>query len=176
MLFQTTDDRVKKLEKRMDSLEKQANKSLISINESLLTITEVVAKLQEENGSLKKEKNTLISRQKDVAKQIKDLSIKKDINDSIIEPVKNAVSENFGLIQEVTREGLTAQPSINDLLKLVEKEGEIKIQDAASKMKLHEVQIEHWSNILKDQKIISIIEKKNKKYLCKIMPAKEFRR
>ncbi|MBI4170104.1 MAG: hypothetical protein HY514_00270 [Candidatus Aenigmarchaeota archaeon] len=166
MLFQTTEDRIKKLEKRVDEIEKQMNRTLTSIHDALGTITSVITKLQEENTTLKKEKDVIAAKQKQIASQIKDIGIKKDIKLNIVEPVKNIVTENFEFVQEIAKEGFTGKPSMQNLLDLVEKEGEIRMQDAATKMKVHEVQIEHWANTMRNR--ITVTEKKNKKYLCAI--------
>ncbi len=166
MLFQTTEDKIKKLEKRVDAIEKQINRTLTSVHEAFGTITDVITKLQEENAALKKGKDVIVAKQKQIASQIKDIGIKRDIKMNIMEPVKNIVAENFEFVQEVAKEGVSEKPSMQHLLDLVEKEGEIKVRDAAAKMKVHEVQIEHWANMLKDR--MTVTEKKNKKYLCAI--------
>ncbi len=172
MLFQTTDDRVKKLEKRVDEMEKNMSKTLMGINDAFTTITDVITKLQQENESLKKEKNIILSRQKQIAKGIKETGIKRDIKSSIIEPVKSAVAENFEFIREVAREDFAEKPGIKKLLDLVENEKETSFRDAAEKMGVHELQIGHWASRLKDQKLITVAEKKNKKYLCSVKQAK----
>jgi len=164
MLFQTTDGRIKNLEKRIGEVEKQINTALTDINDAVVTITEVITKLQQENSSLKKEKGIIESKQEKIAKQIKETGIRKEIKSGVVSPAKNIVTENFALIQEVAKEGFTSQPGIRDLADLVEKEGEIKMQDAALMLKVHELQVEHWAGMLKDR--ITIAERKNKKYLC----------
>ncbi len=172
MLFQTTDDRIKNLEKRVGDVEKRINTALSDINDVVVTITEVVTKLQQENSSLKKEKAILESKQEKISKQIKETGIRKEIKSNVVRPVKNMVTENFALIQEVAKEGLMPQPGIGELERLVENEGEIKMWDAALKLKVHELQVEHWANMLKDK--MTITEKKNRKYLCTIKAGKVF--
>ena len=164
MLFQTADDRIKNLEKRVGEVEKQVNTALSDINDAVVTITEVITKLQQENSSLKKEKGIIESKQEKIAKQIKETGIRKEIKSNVVSPVKNMVTENFALIQEVAKEGLVPQPGIDELERLVENEGEIRMRDAALKLKVHELQVEHWANALKDR--INIAERKDKKYLC----------
>jgi hypothetical protein len=166
MFFETTDDRIKKLEKRADELEKQMNRTLSTLNDALLSVTDVVTKLYEENNKLKKEKKLITSSQKKIEKEIKQTGIRENINGNLTTPVKNAIKENMELIQEVAKEGWSDNASAEALRSLVEKEGEVRMRDAAETLKVHEVQIEHWAEMLKDQKIITISEKGNKKYLC----------
>ena len=171
MIFQTTEDRIKKLEKRIDSLEKGTKKILLEMNESLITVTDVITKLQKENKEMKEEKNLnkkkeiLISAKRHIEDEIKDLGPGIGIRETV-RPLKDVIMENYEFIQNVAREGL--QPSMNGLLRLVEKEGEISPRAAAAKLKVHELQIEKWSSTLKQEKLITIAEKNNRKYLCSV--------
>lgn len=175
MLFQTTDDRIRKLEKRADEMEKRMNRTLAGINDAFTTVTDVVAKLQKENEGLRKEKAELEKSRKQVAGQMTETGIKRDIKE-IAKPAKNIVAGNFEFIQDVAREGLTsahgasaqpaAQAGADGLARLVEKEGEIQLREAAARLKVHELQAEHWASAVKDR--VGIAEKKNRKYLFKI--------
>lgn len=167
MLFSTTEDRVKKLEKRLDSLEKDMKKVLRDINDSLITITEVISKLQEENSELKeeklkKEKEAINAAKIRVESQIRGLGHGIDIKETV-RPLKEIITENYEFVQNVAKEGIL--PGTDKLLRLVEKEREISIQAAAAKLKVHVLQIEKWSDALKAEKLISVAEKNNKKYL-----------
>jgi len=170
MFFPTTEERIKKMEKRIGEIERQMNRSLESMNEALLTMTDIISKLNDENGKFKKEGQMLSSSQKKVEKEIRDIGVKKEIKENVVEPVKAAIKENMNFVQEVAYEGL---PTMNSLARLVEAQGEIRLQDAASRLRVHELQAEKWATQLKEQKIVAITDKNKKRYLSYIKPAKK---
>ncbi len=169
MFFQTTDERIGRLEKRMSSFEKDMKKTLLDMNESLKTITEVISRLQEENKGLKdegrmgREKESVENAKKSVETTAKNIA-PNIISMETVKPIREMIEENYEFVQKIARDGLS--PSAGDLCALVGKEKEISMKDAASRMKVHELQVEKWAGTLKAEKLITITDKSNRKYLC----------
>lgn len=161
MFFQTSDDRLKQVERKVDEMEKQFNRTLTNINESLLTITDVIQKLEAENSKLKKERESIDKKRLEIEKGIKETGVKKDIKIKT-QPVKNIISDNIQFIQEVVKDGRDS--SMHDLYELVKKEP-IEIRKAGEKLKVHKMQVDHWAKLLKSEKLLTVEDRRGKKIL-----------
>ena len=198
MLFDTKDEKVAKLERRIQDMEKKMDHNIGRMNDTLGALREIIIKLQTENTQLRSERDFLRERHKKMLKRVPVPDLAGEIHDKLVKPAAGKIRENADFVQMLVKEGFVelkepikkeikreADPikdlketinnpaprkgkTMDSLLELVSATGRIRADEAARKLGVHEVQIEEWSKILEDHDLVTIKKSLGKTELHKI--------
>lgn len=156
-MFETTDSRIEKLEKKISRLEG----SIKVMEDSFSSVMDIVKKLNSENSSLKKTMKSMELQKQEMEK----ISQVKKQEESIMLPIKNKVKENIEFVQQVVQEGIlntngdnlsiktTKNINEEDLLKSLSN-GAIDADRIAWKFGVHRAQIDAWTAKLNKQGLV----------------------
>lgn len=187
MLFETKNEKIEKLDKKVYDIEKRMEQNFGRMNETIRTLNEIILKLQTENTRLRSEKDFLIERHKKMLKRIPVPDLAGEIRERLVKPAAGMIKENSDFIQLLAKEGFVelkepAAPkkqihkdpakelkdhiidnpfpshgkSIDKLFELISEAGHIRTDEAARKLKVHELQIEEWGKILEDHDLVTL--------------------
>lgn len=194
MIFDTKDDKIEKLEKKILDMEKKLENNMKNIDDTISTLNKIILKLQVENTRLRSEKDFLVERHKKMLKRVPVPDLASEIHERLVKPAANAIAENVEFVELVAKEGFVEiRPkkedskrhkkeekknmanelkkvideapktnygkTIDGLFELVSQNGQMRADEAARKLNVHEVQIEEWAKILEDHELVTI--KKN---------------
>ena len=81
MIFDTKDDKMKKLEKKIYEMEKRLETNMKNIDDTVSTLNKIILKLQVENTRLRSEKDFLVERHKKMLKRIPVPDLANEINE-----------------------------------------------------------------------------------------------
>ncbi|MEM7819459.1 MAG: hypothetical protein QXD48_01380 [Candidatus Aenigmatarchaeota archaeon] len=165
-IFETKDEKFKKLEKRIDDLERRIYKNFKQIDNSFKTMINILNKLEKENAELKKDRDILIEKHKELLKNIPvpKNRLEKEVYEKFVKPVKAKIKENMDLVQLVVKEEILKDENIplDQLFELVVRNGKINSDVAARKLNVHPARVEEWAKILKERGLIDINYHDNK--------------
>src|SRR3989344_6038761 len=170
MIFFTKDEKVERLERKMNEMGKRMEFNVNKMNQTVVTLREIILRLQRDNTQLRSERDFLIERHK--------------------KPTIDRIKENVDFVQLVAKEGFVEirperrkkpreekDPSVSakDLkdhiaddpkpsfgksldafFELVSKNGRMRADEAARKLNVHHIQIEEWAKILESHDLVSI--------------------
>lgn len=165
MIFRTTDDRIKDMEKRLEDTEKKMKSLIAYIDDSFSMVTDVINKMEKDNASLRTQKEKLEEKKEALVKELEEM---KKIR-LTAKPAKKIIADNLDFFKEVAREGI-AEPgaTMYGLLRLVEKEKDISTAQAARRLGVHPVQIEEWAERLQGEESLVMVKRKGKTFLQKV--------
>lgn len=192
MIFDTKDDKMAKLEKKIFDMEKRLEHDMNRMNDTVSTLNHIILKLQVENTRLRSERDFLVERHKKMLRRVPVPDLASEINEKLVRPATNMIKENAEFVGLVAKEGFVEirprkwekkkiqknreqikdvakelkkqiedmpKPNygktIDSLFELVNKNGSIRVDDAARKLNVHEVQVEEWGKILEDHELIT---------------------
>jgi hypothetical protein len=185
MVFETKDEKIDRVEKKVAELERKLDYNIGRMNESITMLNEIILHMEAENKKLRNEKSFLIERHKKMLKRVPVPDLSYEINERFVKPAKNTVRENMNVVRLAAREGfveirdpVASQPrlknparelkehiisgekkdsgkSIDTLYELIAG-GSVRSDEAARKMNVHEVQVEEWARILEENDLITI--------------------
>ena|SRR3989344_3066214 len=104
-LFLSKDEKIEKLEKRLNSLEKSTERRLDRSDESFRFFKTVIMQMQKENTQLKKDRDYLFTSYKNLLDRLYDSALSDELR-NLIEPMKKSLKDNFNFVQQVAKEGL----------------------------------------------------------------------
>ena len=104
-LFLSKDEKIEKLEKRLNSLEKSTERRLDRSDESFRFFKTVIMQMQKENTQLKKDRDYLFTSYKNLLDRLYDSALSDELR-NLIEPMKKRLKDNFNFVQQVAKEGL----------------------------------------------------------------------
>lgn len=185
MIFDTKDEKLAKVEKRVCDMERRMEYNLQKMNDTIKTLNEIILRLQKENIQLRSERDFLVERHKKLVRRVPVPDLALEVSEKLVRPVAARIKENADFVQLIAREGFVAikekkkrqyqknpvkelkehiidvsshsyGKSIDNLFEIVGKEGKIKADEAARKLNVHEIQIEEWAKILEDHDLVTI--------------------
>ncbi len=171
MIFETTDGKIEKLDKKIKRMES----TIKMLQDSFDTITEIVKKMQNQNESLKKNYE-ILGKTKEKIREINRES-------SPLTPIREKIKENVDFIREVASEGFfePENESINisngdldfknpktmreeDLISML-KNGSVSSDELAHKLHVHRTQIEVWASKLQKKNLVDVKNSGNKVFI-----------
>ena len=176
MIFETTDGKIGKLDKKIKRMES----TIKMLQDSFETITEIIKKMQDQNESLKKNYQTL-DKTKDKMKEINSKQIDaRKLLKAPLNPIKEKFKENVDFIREIATEGLEQEDSVivnenlyfkspkmmkeDDIISFL-KNGSISSDELAHKLHVHKAQVEVWASKLQKKNIIDVKNSGNKVFI-----------
>ncbi len=104
-LFLSKDEKMGKLEKRLNSLEKSTERRFDRSDESFEFFKSIILQMQKENAQLKKDRDYLFTSYRNLLDRLYDSALSDELR-NFIEPMRKGMKENFNLIQQAAKEGL----------------------------------------------------------------------
>ncbi|MFC2143578.1 hypothetical protein ACFLQN_04225 [Candidatus Aenigmatarchaeota archaeon] len=150
-------------ERRLDELERK----LADIDSAFQVFRDVLIKIQNENVMLRKNRDFLIKKQKQLVKfPIQKDKLTKDIQEKLVEPLKNEFKEDSKLIKklvslkddEKNKYKKSGTEHLDELFLMVMDNDSVTLKEAASHFNAHEYQVEEWAKILEDHGLIELIK------------------
>ena len=141
---------MERLEKRMEHIDASFN-----------VFRDALIKIQNENVQLSKNRDFLLEKHKEMLKKsVSKERLAQEINEKLVNPIRNEISENAELIKKLTSmdeqgAGVT-KTVLDDLFTLVVENGKITSKDAAQRLGAHEFQVEEWARTLEDHGLIDV--------------------
>ncbi len=185
MIFDTKDDRMRKLERDIRIMEKRMDDSLQKMNGTIKSLNDIILRLQRENVQLRSERDFLVERHKKMLKRVPVPDLAGEINEKLVKPASSKIMENVDFVQSLAKEGFVELKekkrqkkekdpieelketiidvssknygkSIDNLYEIVSKTGKIRADEAARKLNVHEVQVEEWAKLLEEHELVDI--------------------
>ncbi|MBI4174157.1 MAG: hypothetical protein HY517_00805 [Candidatus Aenigmarchaeota archaeon] len=185
MIFDTKDDRMRKLERDIRIMEKRMDDSLQRMNGTIKSLNDIILRLQRENVQLRSERDFLVERHKKMLKRVPVPDLAGEINEKLVKPASSKIMENVDFVQSLAKEGFVELKekkrqkkekdpieelketiidvssknygkSIDNLYEIVSKTGKIRADEAARKLNVHEVQVEEWAKLLEEHELVDI--------------------
>ncbi|MBI2172919.1 MAG: hypothetical protein HYT73_01765 [Candidatus Aenigmarchaeota archaeon] len=104
-IFLSKDEKMEKLEKKLNSLEKSTERRLDRSDESFRFFKTVIMQMQKDNAKLKKDRDYLFTSYSRLLDRLYDSALSDELR-NLIEPMRKGLKENFNFIQQVAKEGL----------------------------------------------------------------------
>ncbi|MDI6722794.1 MAG: hypothetical protein QMD97_04505 [Candidatus Aenigmarchaeota archaeon] len=101
-MFETKDEKLSKLEKKVLLLDKKADRKFERIEENFEFFRALVIEMQNDNRQLRKDRDYLLKSYKGLLDRLYDSALSEDLR-SVVEPMRNSLIENFNLIKEAGR-------------------------------------------------------------------------
>lgn len=186
MIFDSRDDKIKKLERDIQSMERRMEDSLRKMDETIKSLNDIILRLQRENVQLRSERDFLVERHKKLLRRVPVPDLAGEINERLVKPGASKIKENVEFVQLLAKEGFVElkekKPkkvvkkdpieelkesiidvssknygkTIDSLYEIISKSGKIRADEAARRLNVHEVQIEEWAKILEEHELVTV--------------------
>lgn len=187
-MFETKDEKLSKMEKRIAEMEKKMDRNFNRINDTISTLNEIIFHLQSENTKLRGEKDFLVERHRKLVKRVPVPDLSSEVSNKLVKPASNVIRENANLFRDAALEGFvelrepeqkkivkkdpakelkqhviantqSSGRTIDRLYEIIGETGRVRCDDAARRLNVHEIQIEEWGKILQEHELVRV--KKN---------------
>lgn len=105
MLFETKDERIKGIEKKIFDMEKHVEQNLQRMNETIVTLREIIIQLQRENTRLRGERDFLVERHKKMLRRVPVPDLAKEVSEKLVKPAAVKIKENADFVRLLAKEG-----------------------------------------------------------------------
>lgn len=105
MLFETKNEKMEKLEKKVLDTEKRVEQNLNRMNGTIVTLKEIIIHLQRENTQLRSERDFLVERHKKMLRRVPVPDLAKEVNERLVKPAVGKIKENAEFVQLLAKEG-----------------------------------------------------------------------
>ncbi len=104
MLFETKDEKIENLERRIYNMEKKLESNMRNIDDTVSTLNKIILKLQVENTRLRSERDFLVERHKKMLKRVPVPDLAAEINERLVKPAVDKIRENAEFVGLVAKE------------------------------------------------------------------------
>lgn len=105
MLFDSKDEKITRLDKKIYGMERRMEQGLQRMNETITTLKEIIIKLQTENTQLRSERDFLVERHKKMLRRVPVPDLAGEISERLVKPAAGRIKENAEFVQLLAKEG-----------------------------------------------------------------------